>query len=197
MVGKNRHSIRYKEYDYSKTGYYFITICSFNMKQLFGKITKINRNDKISNPEIILNNFGLIVKDEILKSELIRQEIRIDNYVIMPNHIHLIIEIINIDVGANGGSPFINFQKGECHSPLRPKMKNKSVSSFVSGLKYSITYRLRKISNNIDLEIWQRNYFDRIIRNEIELNKIRNYVNSNPVNWNNNIENILDGNIKI
>lgn len=182
---KKRKSIRYKNYDYSTTGYYFITICSYNKKNIFSEIIEKKVNDVLNEQEIILSNIGSIINEEILKSEKIRKEIRIDEFIIMPNHLHIIIEIFKSEnVGANGGSPDNNgnvLPMGECHSPLQ--MKPKSLSSFVSGLKSSVTKRVKEFKKNNNYVVWQRNYFDRVVRNEEELYNIRNYVRYNHYNW--------------
>lgn len=90
----HRHSIRIKEYDYSQEGMYFITICTKDRECIFGTI---------SNNKMILNEYGKIVETEIIKTEELRKNIKINNCVIMPNHMHMIIEIEN--VGARRAVP--------------------------------------------------------------------------------------------
>jgi len=80
----NRKSIRLKGYDYSQAGLYFITICTQNKECIFGEI---------KNSVMILNDFGKIIHDEWIKTENMRNDINMDQFVIMPNHIHAIIEI--------------------------------------------------------------------------------------------------------
>ena len=84
-----RKDIRIPEYDYSQNGYYFITICTQGRKKILSKI-----NDG----KIILYEYGKIIEQEILKTKEIRKNIAINNYIIMPNHIHMIIEITNVGV---------------------------------------------------------------------------------------------------
>ena len=90
----HRKSIRLKGVDYSKEGVYFITICTNEMECLFGEII---------NGEMILNSFGKIVKEEIAKTSQIREWIEISYYVVMPNHIHFLLEILyrdeNVEIG--------------------------------------------------------------------------------------------------
>ena len=97
----NRRSIRLPEYDYSQSGYYFITICTYQKQYLFGEI----KDDRM-----ILNQIGNIVVQEWLKSSEIRKEIQLDQWVLMPNHIHSIVvinkdlnvnKVISVDQGAN------------------------------------------------------------------------------------------------
>jgi len=163
----HRRSIRLKGYNYSKSGYYFITICAKNKELLFGKI---------ENGKMVLNKYGKIVQDEWINSSKIRKEIELDNFIVMPNHIHGIV-IINetefikndINVGANG------------HLPLH--MKPKSISSFIVGFKSIVTKKINILRNTPKLPVWQRNYFEHIIRNNKEMNEIREYIINNPLKW--------------
>ena len=189
-----RRTIRLKGYDYSQAGMYFVTICCQNRQCLFGEI---------ENGEMILNEYGQIVCEELVKSAEIRNEIEIHEYIVMPNHIHVIIEIT---VGANGIRPYgnipdgnicpienvpvgnihtvddifngniINGDKGECHSPLRSP--SKTVGAFVRGFKSSVTKR-------IGYPVWQRNYWEHIIRNDNAYQTIANYIINNPQKWEN------------
>ncbi|MCX6154169.1 MAG: transposase [Candidatus Kapabacteria bacterium] len=162
----HRKSIRLKEFDYSQAGYYFVTICTYQREHLFGEIV---------DGKIQLNEFVEIVKEELLTSEEIRKEIKIDYYSIMPNHIHAIIiidkhnNVASGNVGANGRSPL--------------RMQPKSLSSFISGYKSVCTKRINEIRNSPGIPLWQRNYYEHVIRNEKELYEIRNYIEYNPLNW--------------
>jgi REP element-mobilizing transposase RayT len=182
-----RQSIRLKGYDYSQSGLYFITICCYQRECLFGNII---------NSQIILNDFGQLIKEEWLKSAEIRKEIELDDFVIMPNHFHGIVIInqeINSDfmkndvdfqdnnVGANGRSPRQQIQSS------RPKisMKPKSISSLIAGFKSATTKKINIIRNTPQNPVWQGNYYDHIIRNDESLARIREYVQNNPLSWEN------------
>lgn len=182
-----RQSIRLKGYDYSQSGLYFITICCYQRECLFGNII---------NSQIILNNFGQLIKEEWLKSAEIREEIEFDDFIIMPNHFHGIVIInqeINSDfmkndvdfqdnnVGANGRLPLQQIQSS------RPKisMKPKSISSLIAGFKSATTKKINIIRNTPQNPVWQRNYYDHIIRNDESLARIREYVQNNPLSWEN------------
>ncbi len=161
----HRRSIRLKDYDYSQPGVYFVTICSWNRECLFGEIV---------DGEMRLNEYGMILQKEWLKSSEIRKEIELDEFVIMPNHFHGIVCInvtgnIKFPVGANGRSPL--------------RMKPKSLSSFMAGFKSSVTKQINQIRNHPGLPVWQRNYYERVVRNEMELFKIREYIQNNPMQW--------------
>ena len=177
-----RQSIRLKGYDYSQSGFYFITICCYQRECLFGDII---------NSQIILNNFGELVKKEWLKSAEIRKEIKLGEFVIMPNHFHGIV-IINQtnnnynhvhtnDVGANGRSPLQEIQS----SPQQISMTPKSLSSRIAGFKSATTKKINIIRNTPKTPVWQRNYYDHIIRNDESLERIREYVQNNHLSWEN------------
>lgn len=158
----HRKSVRLKGYDYSRDGVYFVTICSYDKECIFSIV---------KNHHVILTEEGRIVLSELEKASKIRKEIKIDSYVIMPNHIHVIIFI----VGANGNLPVIsNKKRVNCHSPLQ--MRPRSLSTFMVGFKSSV-------SRKLGYSIWQRNYYDHIIRNEHELNTYRKYIQDNPSKW--------------
>ena len=164
----HRHSIRLKEYDYSKEGMYFITICTKDRECIFGNVI---------NGKNILNEYGKMVEEEIIKTKTLRKEIEINEYVIMPNHVHIIIETTN--VGAYGIRPKENIEnnnQGVHRTPLQSP--SKTIGAAVRGLKCAI-------SRNIGCSIWQRNYYEHIIRNEKELYKIIDYMEYNPMNWEN------------
>ena len=183
----HRRSIRLKGYDYSAAGAYFITICAFQRQCLFGQVV---------NGEIQLNEFGQMVAEEWLHSKEIRQEIDFDAWVIMPNHLHGIVLIESIDpVGANGCLPSEFDGEGANHhlpssSPLRhdphrlvPPMRPRSLASFIAGFKSATTKRINTLRNAAGTPVWQRNYYDHIIRNERSLQHMRHYIKNNPLTW--------------
>ena len=110
------------------------------------------------------------------------RKIEIDTFVVMPNHIHGIV-IIHRSVGANGVRPI------QTNGGLPQRMKPKSLPSFVAGFKSSATKHINKLRNIPDIPIWQRNYYEHIIRNENELNLIRGYIIDNSLQWQFNKEN--------
>ena len=161
----NRRSIRLKEFDYSTPWWYYITICTFNRNNLFGKI---------ENGEMILNKFGLIVEEEWLKTEILRKDIELDYFVIMPNHFH--------------GIPIINSRDTARCVPTNEKRKfgkmfPGSLSVIVRSFKSAVTKRINELKNSPGKPVWQKNYFEHIIRNQIDLNNIRKYIELNPLKW--------------
>ncbi|MBN1619666.1 transposase [candidate division WOR-3 bacterium] len=158
----HRRSIRLKGYDYSQNGAYFMTVCTHNRECLFGDIV---------DGGMVFNEYGQIVQDEWIKSPGIRREIELDEFIIMPNHLHGIIFIEN-PVGANGRSPL-----------HRTNMGSKTLSSFMAGFKSTVTKQINQIRNMPGTSVWQRNYWEHIIRDEQSLNNIKNYIINNPANW--------------
>lgn len=162
---RGRRSIRLSGHDYSQAGAYFITICTHGRKLLFGRI---------KNGTLYLNDEGNIAEKEWLRTAVIRPEIRLDEFVIMPNHIHAVFFITarmgsDDSVGAHG------------HAPLRRPAR--SVGSLVARFKDSVTRQIRKLRLDPNFTIWQRNYYDRVIPNQDELDALRRYIRQNPLRW--------------
>jgi putative transposase len=183
----HRRSIRLKGYDYSQEGMYYITICCHNRNCLLGDVV---------NGEIILNEYGTIAFNEWLNTPNIRRNVELDVFVIMPNHIHGII-ILNgrgeLHSPCMGGlnppqnppdiTPHdhpIDNKWGELHSPLIGPSNN--IGAIVRGYKSSVTKQINLL--NIGCTVWQRNYWEHIIRNEQSHNRISAYIANNPAKWN-------------
>ena len=158
-----RKSIRLKGYDYSQSGYYFITICVNGKHDILGDIT---------DGQLSLSEYGKTVKLEIENISTVRKECIIDKYVVMPNHIHMIVQIVGDD-GNRPAEMWVNNKKrrSDYHLPLR-----RSVSNMVQGLKGAVTRRL-------GFSIWQRSFHDHIIRDEADYQKIWKYIDENPLRW--------------
>lgn len=200
----HRRSIRLKGYDYTQPGAYFITICTYQRDEIFGEVI---------NGEMKLSALGEIVRQEWFRSAEIRKEIRLfeDEFTVMPNHLHGINWIIE-SVGADGIRPDDGIRPNDGVHPkterahtMRPDIVHpnpkkqdacqemdarraslprrapRSLGSFIAGFKASVTSRARKEFNMAG--IWQRNYYEHIIRNDRELNNIRWYILNNPLNW--------------
>ncbi|MEN6621573.1 MAG: transposase [Smithella sp.] len=171
----HRRSIRLKDYDYSQSGAYFVTICTHNKAYLFGHVEDGTMN---------LNNAGKMI--ERWHQELGKKfsNIKCIEHIVMPNHIHYIIQNACISVGAD--LRVCPEKLGECMqkgehtgSPLQ-----KTVQWFKT---MSTNEYIQNVKNNqwppFNGKLWQRNYYERIIRNEDELNRIREYIINNPINW--------------
>ncbi|MEA4936769.1 MAG: transposase [Paludibacter sp.] len=184
-------SNRLKGWNYSSNGLYFITIVTCGRELYFGEI--------ISN-EMHLNDFGIIALNEWYKSTDIRQEIFVDEFILMPNHLHAIVAICN---GECALSPTCDatFQSDKPNHPFQRQPK--SISSFVAGYKSAL---INQIDDFIDINklpmkkfnkqnpLWQANYHDHIIRNDASYLRIKNYIINNPMNWNDDTINAINAN---
>ena len=159
---KSRKPNRLKVYDYSLPGYYFITICTNNMQKLFGIVKE---------GSMILNKNGILVYQNLIKIPKINKEIELDEYVVMPNHIHSIIINNGEVVDAKFASTTVDTD--------RSKM---TLSKVIQQFKRACTIDIKGITPQID-KLWQRSFYDRIIRNEKELFNIRKYIRENPLRW--------------
>lgn len=189
----HRHSIRLKDYDYSQEGAYFVTICVLRHECLFGEIV---------NGEMVLNGMGRIVADEWAKTPGMRSNVELDVFSIMPNHFHAIILLHDNAVGAHcmrpefpGNPESIDINESHAYSgesrahvnrahvsaPLR--RESGSVGSIIAGFKSATTKRINTFRNNAGCPVWQRNYYERVIRNENELSSAREYIVNNPMKW--------------
>ena len=158
MVVRNRKPNRLKNYDYSSSGYYFVTICTKNRQEYFGNI--------IDN-KMILNKYGKIIENCYLDLTNHYSNCLLDEYIIMPNHIHAIIVIKNTNQPVGNG--------------LKPFPTKYSLSEIIRGFK---TFSSRKIHElGLNSFKWQKSFYDHIIRNEYSLFRIREYIRNNPINW--------------
>jgi len=180
----HRKSIRLKEYDYSQDGAFFITICVEKRENRFGEIKEGN---------MLVNDAGKMIKAWWRKLFEKFPDTVIDAYIIMPNHFHGIIQITSIDkfVGAIPcNRPHYGSDKGEnTVSPLQPIPNTyNGLGQYISWFKRMSTNEyIRNVKENnwkrFDKRLWQRNYYEHIICNEDDLNKIREYILTNPENW--------------
>lgn len=175
MKEYTRKSIRLKDFDYTTPWWYYVTICTYEHNYYFGKII-----DSI----VFLNKAGEIAKDCWLKISEHFHNVELDYYVIMPNHLHGIIIINEKGVEAQYIEPL---QKERCYQNI----VRSSLGSIVRSFKAAVTRECAR--NNIPDFKWQRNYYERIIRNEKELYNIRRYIEQNSLKWElekNTIENL-------
>ena len=175
---KNRKSIRLKGYDYSGSGAYFATICVQKRKCIFGEII---------NKEMMLNDIGQIVQTVWDGLPDHYSHVRLDMCSIMPNHIHgiIILQDDNI-VGAD-----LNVGAGFKPAPTVKRGKNKrhGLPEIIRGFKTFSSRRINEYRDTKGRIVWQRNYYEHIVRNEKELDRIREYVINNPIQWESDKEN--------
>lgn len=148
-----RRSIRLKGYDYTQSGAYFVTICAQNREGLFGEVV---------NGEMVLSEAGKMV-GHIWKELLIRfPSVELDAFVVMPNHIHGIIIIVGAGLAL----------------PYSPKL-----GDVVGTFKSISAICVNRLLSRVGQPLWQRNYYEHIIRDEDKLNLIRQYILENPLRW--------------
>ena len=173
---RNRQSIRLQSYDYSKAGMYFITICTYNDEKLFGNII---------DGMMILNDSGILAHKYWTEIPNHFPNVILDGFIIMPDHIHGIIQT----VGVQHLEPSKRFEPKKRYvseNPHHPENKfqhiiSGSIGSVIRGFKVGVTKWFRK---NTDIyHVWHRNFHERIIRSEIELNNVRQYIIDNPKKW--------------
>ncbi len=160
ILPKRKH-IRLKEYDYNESGYYFVTICSYKKKNIFSKI--VGRGLAPADEEFFveLSNYGKIAKQQLLELQNRYDNVEIDNYCIMPNHIHVII-ILNETAGA---------------SPLP------TLNDVICTYKSITTRIINKNERVVGRKVFQTSFYEHIIRNDEDLYNTREYIDNNPIKW--------------
>jgi len=163
---KHRRSTRLKGYDYTQPGAYFVTICTQNKECLFGEVTA---------EQMRLNETGVIIQEEWLRTATMRQNVQLDVFAIMPNHIHGIVVICDaFGRGTLQRAPTVE-QFG--------KPTSNSIPTITRLFKAGTTKRLNTLRNTPGMPVWQRNYYEHVIRSEESLNRIRQYIIDNPAQW--------------
>ena len=158
-----RKNPRLDGYDYSQDGMYFVTICTHKRNHLFGQI----KNDVMK-----LNKKGVIARQEIESINSRWNSIYVDMFVVMPNHVHIII-MINFVGTAFLQSGIAQIPDGQASVP--------TLGTIIGNYKAGVTRLVH--ANEPECKVWQKQYHDHIIRNEKSLNYIRRYVHHNPVLW--------------
>jgi len=161
LLLRERKLNRLRSYDYSQVGSYYLTICTKNKEEFFGGI----RNGKM-----VLNKYGMIISQQW--NWLFKQYLYInkDEYIIMPNHFHAVMQIHSYERGRDRSRPVPTIT-----------IKHKSLSELIGAFKTTSSKQIHNLGCNHFL--WQRLFYDRIIRNECEYIAIRQYILDNPKNW--------------
>ena len=153
----HRRSIRLQNYDYSSEGAYFVTMCTKNRECLFGEIV---------NGEMVLSEYGKIVEQCWFNLPNHYDNIELDAYVIMPDHFHGIIFIRAI------------------HELPQQQRRKMLLPKIIGRFKMNSAKQINQIRNTPGVSVWQRDYFEHIIRDVKSLENIRNYIVQNPSKWN-------------
>ena len=187
---RQRKSIRLKNYNYATAGYYFVTVCTQNRECLFGNIV---------NGKITINNIGKVANHWWNELPTKFENVSLDTYQIMPNHFHGIL-IINSAIGRDNRDII-----GRDNRDIigRDNRAPTTLGQIVAFFKYQTTKYVNQLSvgagssrpetgssrRGTIQKIWQRNYYEHIVRNENELQKIRKYIIENPIKWDNDSNN--------
>ncbi|ACL24704.1 transposase [Chloroflexus aggregans] len=183
----HRRSIRLQGYDYTQPGAYFITIVTHDRTHLFGRVV---------DGEMQLNAWGEIVREEWFKTAQIRPYVQLqdDEFVVMPNHVHGIIWMVDDDLAPVGATD----RRGD--RPVAPTTTTvpprgpapQSLGAIIAGFKSAVTHRINTLRDTPGTPVWQRNYYEHIIRDKrvrvgaagrSPLHAIRQYIIENPLRW--------------
>ncbi|MDP2885287.1 MAG: transposase [Ignavibacteria bacterium] len=156
-----RKAIRLRGYDYSQPGEYFVTICTKDREHILGKIEA---------GRMLLNGFGEIVALCWMDLPNHYPGVQADQFVVMPNHVHGIIVITERNLVGEGSEP-------------SPTTRRHPLSEIVRSFKTFSARRINECRGTPGLSVWQRNYYEHIIRDERSLERIRVYIVSNPERW--------------
>ena len=183
-----RRSIRLRDFDYAGNAMYFVTVCAVGRRCLFGEI---------DDGSMTLNAVGAMVEREWLRSATIRVELDLHSFVVMPNHLHCLLTCTPLDepipaVGARGARPGpatglshrchrVGRVKGARHAPLRTTPR--SLGSFIGGFKAAATRQYREVTGEMGGSLWQRGYYEHVVRDDRDFARIGGYIANNPANW--------------
>ena len=182
----HRRSIRLKGYDYSQPGIYFVTLCIHRRECLLGEVIE---------GVMQLSAAGRIVEKEWLRNALVRRNVELDAFVIMPNHLHgLIILTDNPKVvpRRNALPENLNSIKGYTQTNRPKGPVSGSLGAIIGQFKSLSGKRINRIRKSPGVSVWQRDFHDHIIRHEVALENIRQYIVKNPQRWANDPTNPQD-----
>ena len=154
LPGGHRRSIRLSGHDYASSACYFVTLCTFRRRRLFGRIVDAT---------VRLSSVGELVQQIWIATEGVRPGVVLDAFVIMPNHMHAIVILPH--------TPHVNSQS---------RRLPRSLGSLVAGFKTACTSRVNAMIGAKGIRIWQRNYHERVLRNGDALARARRYIAANP-----------------
>jgi putative transposase len=162
-----RRSIRLPAFDYSQTGQYFVTICAFEMRCIFGKVEE---------RKVRLSAVGEIAREFWLRIPQHFREVTVEPFVIMPNHLH---GILTIRRRARHAVPL----QEEHHPEGFRKPVEGSVPTIIRSYKSAVTRRIREAPGSRTMDVWQSNYFERVLRDGKEFGDASRYILENPLRW--------------
>ena len=177
----HRRSIRLQGFDYTQRGAYYVTIVAWRRKCLFGEVV---------NGEMILSKFGLVAKQQWENLPKRFPNIELGAYVIMPNHMHGIIIITNrrgtaVNPNEPDGEPS---RRAPTQERFQKPVKG-SIPTIVRSYKSAVSYRVNLMRGSVGVPVWQRNYYEHVIRDDKDLQNKTDYINANPLLWDEDDEN--------
>jgi putative transposase len=169
----HRRSVRLQGYDYSQAGAYFVTICTWGRECLLGQVV---------DGTMRVNACGQIVEEEWLRTPDICPQVELDAYVVMPNHFHAVLVIV---VGAYCNTPLRDLSQTPQIEAIPPSFQSPSqtVGAIVRGFKSAVTKRINLLRQTPGRPVWQRNYYEHVIRDAADCVSIRHYIEGNPALW--------------
>ena len=174
MIRHARRSIRLPGYDYTQSGVYFITIGTQNRECLFGDI---------KNGALQLNDEGIIVEEKWKETPILRPNVVLDEFVVMPNHFHGIVVIAEPGRGVLQYAPTNEHEQPTRSNTTELRSPSQTIGAIIRGFKSATAKRINELRGTPGAKIWQRNYYEHIIRNDDELHFIREYTVNNPQLW--------------
>ena len=165
----HRRTIRLPGFDYSQPGAYFVTVCTKDGRSLFGQV---------EDEEMRLNLFGVIAADSWAWLSAQYSYVSIDEYVVMPNHLHGVAAITDA-----------RLHKGRGGSRTAPTVKRKTLGRLVGAFKTVSTKKINQLRRTPGQPVWQRNYYEHVVRDDDEMNRVREYILGNPATWHDDVEN--------
>jgi REP element-mobilizing transposase RayT len=179
----HRRSIRLKGYDYAQNGAYFVTLVAWQRECLFGEVV---------DGEMALSKFGLVAKQQWEKLPQRFPNTELGAYMIMPNHMHGIIVIAN--GRGTAGHPNDPDREPSRRAPTQERFQKPvkgSIPTIIRSYKSAVSYRINLMRETDGVPVWQRNYYEHIIRNDKDLNNKTDYILANPLLWEQDNENPL------
>jgi REP element-mobilizing transposase RayT len=161
----HRRSIRLPEYDYSQSGVYFVTICAQGRECLFGEVMT---------DSMVLSPIGRIVEDVWLALPCHFAHIELDAFIVMPNHFHGLVQI---------NAPHSITKNRDEQTSYSSGTQSQSLAALVQNFKSVTTRKINQMRQLSGKTVWQRNYYERVIRNQRELDAKHQYITNNPMQW--------------
>lgn len=167
----HRQSLRWREHAYATGGTYFVTICTFQRTPLFGNVV---------DGEMLVNQLGRLVENEWVATERARPSVKIDVFALMPDHLH---GLIHLEEPTTTGDHI-----GACRTESRmssapPFRAPRSLSSTISGFKGAAMRAVNIVRSTPGAQVWQRGFYERVVRDQSEFDRIADYIVSNPSRW--------------